>query len=133
MWLVKKSYLISSFGINYENRCCNIEYSSTLVSYRPPLNASCHVSGTSALTKLNPDLKSMAEEEDFSKAQPFLFGSGFEQKTKEHTEALKCLHKVTTKQTYEHPKKFFLGDCPHQSGGSGGGNSYRQKNYQSSY
>ena len=75
----------------------------------------------------------MAEEEDFSKAQLFLFGSGFEQKVKEHTEALECLHKVTTRQTSGHPKKFFLGDRPHQSGGSGGGNSYRQNNYQSSY
>ena len=99
-------------------------------------NASCHMSverRSKELTKLIPDLKSMAEEEDFSKVQPFLFGSGFVQKTKEHTEALKCLRKVTTKQTSGHPNKFFRGNRPHQSGGSGGRNSYCQNNYQSSY
>ena len=57
-------------------------------------NASCHMSGerrSRDLTKLNPDLKSMAEEEDYSDAQTFLFGKGFEQKAKERAEALKCL------------------------------------------
>ena len=99
-------------------------------------NARCHMSvehRSKALTKLNPDLKSMAEEEDFSKVQTFLFGSGFEQKAKERTEALKCLHKVTTKQTSGRPNKFFPGDRPQKSGGSGGRNSYHQNNYQSSY
>ena len=41
-------------------------------------NASCHMSverRAKALAKLNPNLKSMAEEEDYSKAQPFLFVS----------------------------------------------------------
>ena len=39
-------------------------------------NISCHMSGerrSRALTKLNPELKFMAEEEDYSDAQPFLF------------------------------------------------------------
>ncbi len=89
-------------------------------------NASCHMSTerrSRALTKLNPDLKFMAEEEDFSKAQPFLFGKGFEQRAKDRTEALKCLRRAATKQP---PKKFFQGDRPHQSGSSGGGNLYCQ-------
>ena len=94
-------------------------------------NASCHISGerrSRALTKLNPDLKSMAEEEDYSDAQPFLFGKGFEQKAKERAEALKCLRRATTQKPSQ-PKKFFRTDRPRQYGGSGGGNSSRQNQH----
>lgn len=91
-------------------------------------NASCHVSverRSKALTKLNPDLKSMAEE-DFSKAQPFLFGKGFELKAKERAEALQCLRKASSTTHSGQQKKFFRKDCSHQYGGSGSGNGYRQ-------
>ena len=73
--------------------------------------AICHMSvecHSGALTKLNPDLKFKAE--DYSKALPFLFETGFEQKAKERTEALKCLK--TTKQNTGQPKKFVSGDRP---------------------
>ena len=66
-----------------------------------------HVSGMPVQAKLNPDLKSMAEEEDYSKVLPFLFGTGFEYKAKERTEVLKCLHKTTQKQNLGQSKKFF--------------------------
>ena len=88
-------------------------------------NASCHMSGerrSRALTKLNPDLKSMAKEENYSDAQPFLFGKGFEQKVKERTEALKCLQRATTQKPSQ-SRNFFWKDRPCQYGGSGGENS----------
>ena len=44
-----------------------------------------------ALSCLNPDLKSLVEEKDFSKSSPYLFGPSFEKKAKEMTEAIKCL------------------------------------------
>lgn len=50
-----------------------------------------------ALVRLNPDLKSMAEDEDFSQAPPFLFGPGFKKKAKERTDALEYLQKAAAK------------------------------------
>ena len=41
-----------------------------------------------ALSRLNPDLKSLVKDEDFSQAAPFLFGPGFEKKAKERSEAV---------------------------------------------
>ena len=50
---------------------------------------------TRALGRLNPDLKSLIEDEVFSKAGPLLFGTGFEKKAKERSEAVKCLRRAT--------------------------------------
>ena len=44
-----------------------------------------------ALLCLNPHLKSLVEEEDFSKSAPYLIGPSFEKKAKEMTKAVKCL------------------------------------------
>lgn len=86
---------------------------------------------TRALAKL---IKSMAEEEDFSQAAPYLFEPGFE-KAKERTEALECLRKVTKPSTNyssafsQGPsrKKFFRSTCCNRNGGGGSGNDYRRK------
>ena len=89
-----------------------------------------------ALAKLNPDFKSMAGDEDFSQAPPYLFGPGFEKKAKERTEALECLRKVS-KPTFSSyrpntrtailprfRKWLFRATRFHQSGGSGGSGNY---------
>lgn len=47
-----------------------------------------------AISRLNPDLKSLVEEEDFLKAAPLLFGAGFQRKAMERSEAVKCLRKA---------------------------------------
>ena len=39
-----------------------------------------------AISRLNPDLKSLVEEEDFLKAAPLLFGAGFQRKAMERSE-----------------------------------------------
>ena len=44
-----------------------------------------------ALSRLNPDLKSLVEDKDFSQAAPYLFGPSFERKVKEMSEAVECL------------------------------------------
>ena len=76
-------------------------------------NASCHMSverRARALTKLIPDLRSMAEDEDFSKAQLFLFRKRFEQRTKDRAEALKCLRKALgSPNQFSQHKKFSEG------------------------
>ena len=41
-----------------------------------------------ALSRLNPDLKSLVEDEDFSQVAPYLFGPGFEKKAKERSKAV---------------------------------------------
>ena len=51
-------------------------------------NCSAHFSQerrAKALAKFNPDLKCMAEDEDFTQALLFLFGAGFEKNAKERT------------------------------------------------
>ena len=91
---------------------------------------------TRALGKLNPDLKTLAEDEDFSESQPYLFGRGFEKKAKQRTEALECLRRATSKEQRSsgsssfRTKRFFQGNRPQQNGGNGGGNYNRQQNYQ---
>ena len=47
-----------------------------------------------ALARLNPNLKPLVDDEDFSKSAPFLFGPGFEKKAKERSEAVTCLRKA---------------------------------------
>ena len=92
---------------------------------------------TRALPKFNPDLKSMAEEEDFSQAVPYLFGPGFEKKAKERTEALECLRKVAkpsinySSASSQGPsrKKFFRGTRSHRNSGGGSRNDYRRKGF----
>ena len=83
-------------------------------------NASCRISGeqrSRALTKLNPDLKSLAEEEDYSDAQPFLFGKGFEQKAKERAEASEGqLHR-----SHHSPRSFFGQTVPVSMAAAGAG------------
>ena len=49
-----------------------------------------------ALSRLNPDLKSLVEDEDFSQAAPYLFGPGFERKAKERSEVVECLPKASS-------------------------------------
>ena len=98
-------------------------------------NASAHFSKerrTKALEKLNPDLKSLAEEEDFSQAQPFLFGKGFEKTAKERAEALECLRKATTKDkkiSFPSKTRPFRDTHPQRNGGYGGG-GYQRNQYQ---
>ncbi len=104
-------------------------------------NASAHFSKerrSRALEKLNPDLKSLAEDEDFSDSQPLLFGKSFEKKAKERAEALECLRKATNKDKSQNrsssfpqssSKRFFRGNRPQQYGGNGGGNYHRQTNW----
>ena len=48
-----------------------------------------------ALSRLNPNLKSLVEDEDFSQVAPYLFGSGFERKAKELLEVVERLRKVS--------------------------------------
>lgn len=77
-----------------------------------------------ALVRLNPDLKSMAEDEDFSQAPPFLFGPGFKKKAKERTDALEYLQKAAAKPNTQAsyngsaPRKQFLFMAPAPTAGS---------------
>ena len=56
-------------------------------------------------------MKSLVEDEDFSKAAPFLFGSGFVKKAKERTEAVRCLQKAAFAPKKGEPssQKYFRG------------------------
>ena len=45
---------------------------------------------------MNPDLKSLVEDEDFSQAAPYLFGPGFGRKAKERSEAVECSRKASS-------------------------------------
>ena len=102
-------------------------------------NCSAHFSQerrAKALAKLNPDLKCMAEDEDFTQAPPFLFGAGFEKKAKERTEALECLRKASNSKSSSisapTTRKFFQGNRFHRGGG-GSGNQYRHSRTQRSF
>ena len=90
-----------------------------------------HERRVKAISRLNPDLRSLVEDEDFSGAAPFLFGSGFEKKAMERTEAVKCLRKATNyapkKGDHSSTKRFFRGARSQWRGGRGSGNSYREK------
>ena len=76
-------------------------------------NASAQISQerrTKALSRLNPDLKSLVEDEDFSNAAPNLFGAGFEKKAKERSKAVTCLRKASSsdlKKIGEHNSRRF--------------------------
>ena len=85
-----------------------------------------------ALARLNPDLKSLVDDEDFSKSAPFLFGPGFEKKAKERSEAVICLRKAANapKKGVGPSKKFFRGVRSQWRGGRGGGN-YNRNQYRS--
>ena len=63
-----------------------------------------------ALAGLNPDLKPLVEDEDFSKSAPFLFGPAFEKKAKERFETITCLRKAANaaKKRVEPSNSFFL-------------------------
>lgn len=65
-----------------------------------------------ALVRLNPDLKSMAEDEDFSQAPPFLFGPGFKKKAKERTDALEYLQKAAAKPNTQAFSSSYNGSAP---------------------
>ena len=57
----------------------------------------------------NFDLKSLVEDEDFSKSAPFLFEPSFEKKAKERSEAVTCLRKAANapKKGVGPMKKYF--------------------------
>ena len=70
-------------------------------------NASTHLSHvrrTKILKRLNRDVQSLAKDADFSKAAPYLFGEGIEQKIKDRVEAVRVLRRTTTEFK---PKNFF--------------------------
>ena len=106
-------------------------------------NASSHFSHErrlKILQHLNPDLKSLAEDEDYSKAPPFLFGKGFEKLAKERADAVQCLRKATSTSSVS--KRFFPASRSHYGknaySGSGSGQNrfrrpYQQKNTQRSF
>ena len=77
------------------------------------------------LAHLNPDLKSLAEDTDFSKAAPLLFGAGFQKQAKECSEAFSCLRKATSyapkKEDSSYQKLFFRGACSLWKGSRGSG------------
>ena len=92
---------------------------------------------TRALGRLNPDLKSLVEDEDFSKAGPLLFGAGFEKKAKERSEAVKCLRRATLapkkgESSSSSSRKFFRG-ARSQWRGSGGRGSGSDNHCSNSY
>ena len=90
-----------------------------------------HKRRAKALAKLNPDLKCMAEDEDFTQAPPFLFGAGFEKKAKERTEALECLRKASnSKSSSLLQESFFRGTASIEAAS---GNQYRHSRTQRSF
>ena len=102
------------------------------VSLRILGNTSAHFSQerrVKAIGRLNTDLKSLIEDEDFSRAALFLFGSGFEKKAKERTEAVRCLRKATFAPKKGEPssRKFFRG-ARFQEKSSYGSGSYSSRN-----
>ena len=62
-------------------------------------NVSAHFSyekRVKALSSLNPDLKTLVEDGDFTKAAHWLFSEGIELKAKARKEAIECLRKVSS-------------------------------------
>ena len=99
-------------------------------------NASAQISQerrTKALSRLNPDLKSLVEDEDFSNTAPNLFGAGFEKKAKERSEAVTCLRKASSsdlKKMGEHnSRRFFQGSHPLWRGGRENAGRYHSEHY----
>ena len=86
-------------------------------------NASAHLSHvrcTKILKCLNRDVQSLAKDPGFSKAAPYLFGEGIEQKIKERMEAIRVLRCTTTKFK---SKQLF-------QGGSSQGSGFGRSKYQ---
>jgi len=87
-------------------------------------NASAHLSAErrrKAATCLNNELSTLVDQEDtFLDASPFLFGSSFQQKMKEHMEAIRNLKQAST--SYGHGQPFWKS---HPSQSRGGGSSNR--------
>lgn len=129
----------------------NPDPEKTLVAIQASLrilgNASAQFSQerrTKALSKLNPDLKTLVDDEDFSDAAPYLFSSGFAKKAKERAEEVECLRKASLEARktghYAAKKRFFHGDYSRGDFGQGSGYnnwssnySYNHRNWQSQY
>lgn len=99
-------------------------------------NASSHFSHErrlKILENLNPDLKSLAEDEDYSKAPPFLFGKGFEKLAKDRADAVQCLRKATSSSSAS-GKPYFRASRPHYGkstyGGGGSGQNQFRRSFQ---
>jgi hypothetical protein len=96
---------------------------------------------TRAMTHLNPDLKSLVEDEDFSQSLPLLFGAGFEKKAKERIKALDCLRKATSTGSEDKKssnptqaaKKPFRYTRYRRQGDYGGGNYPNHRYHSGSY
>ena len=91
-----------------------------------------------AIGRLNSDLKSLVEDEDFSKSGLLLFGAGFEKKAKERSEAVKCLRKATfaskkgeSFSSSSSSRKFFRGSRSQWRGSGSGRGSGSYNNYRS--
>ena len=82
-------------------------------------NASANISmerRRKATTHLNPELSTLVEdEESFIDAAPLLFGKGFDQRARDHTEAIKSLKKATSFSG----NRFFQRGHPSQTRGGG--------------
>ena len=82
-------------------------------------NASAHLSAErcrKAATCLNKELSTLVDQEDtFVDAAPFLFGSSFQQKMKEHMEAIRNLKQAST--SFGHGQSFWRGHPPQSRGG----------------
>ncbi len=73
---------------------------------------------------LNKDASSLAEDDDlFKEAAPMLFGEGFEQKLKNHVEAVRCLRKSSTNSGGS--SQYFRGGRSHGNYQRGGGPNRR--------
>ena len=81
------------------------------------------------LQQLNPKLKNLVEDTDFSEAPPFLFGAGFGKVAKEKLDAAKALKKVSTGGA----KQFFEGATPQKvlqaHGAAGSGSRYGSQKF----
>ena len=82
-------------------------------------NVSAHLSAErcrKAATCLNKELSTLVDQEDtFVDAAPFLFGSSFQQKMKEHMEAIRNLKQAST--SFGHGQSFWSGHPPQSRGG----------------
>ena len=89
-------------------------------------NTSAHLSAErrrKAATCLNKELSTLVDQEDtFVEAAPFLFGPSFQQKMKEHMEAIRNLKQASTLYGHGHGQSFRKS---HPSQSRGGGSSNR--------
>ncbi len=86
------------------------------------------------LQQLNPKLKSLVEDSDFSDAPPFLFGADFGKVAKERLDAAAALKKVSTGAGWATGKQFFRKSHPRKGASStwsrGSGNRYGSQKFQ---